>query len=37
MIGREYYIKSNFVVQTVPSLLLIKGSDQLEVKYYITT
>ena len=33
----DYYIKSNFLVSTVPSLLLIKGSHSLEVKYYITT
>jgi hypothetical protein len=34
---REYYIKSNILVCTVPSLLLIKESHSLEVKYYITT
>ena len=34
---REYYIKSDFLVCTVPSLLFIKGRHALEVKYYITT
>jgi hypothetical protein len=34
---RKYYIRSNFSVYTIPSLLLIKGSHLLEVKYYITT